>query len=221
MGRPRGQGEPKREKSRRARENPAVSLCAQDPKLAPIVQAVGPYRFRPQSGGTHFAHVVRAIIFQQLSSKAASCILERFLGLFGGRQPTPRELLGTPEMALRAAGLSRQKLSYLRDLSEKAESGAVLIESLHELDDDALVDTLTQVNGVGTWTAQMFLIFRLGRKDVLPATDLGIRKAVMLARRMRDLPTPKEVERVGENWRPYRSVASWYLWRSLDNGFWA
>jgi 3-methyladenine DNA glycosylase/8-oxoguanine DNA glycosylase len=187
-----------------------------DPQLARIIERVGPCRFQTRAEGTHFDALVRSIVYQQLSGKAASTIYGRVKALYGGREPTPIELLDTPDADLRAAGLSRQKLGYLKDLSEKVESGAVPVERIHELEDDAVVEALTKVKGVGRWTAHMVLIFRLGRLDVLPDLDLGIQKGVMLAYELPALPKPREVEQIGARWRPYATIASWYLWRSLD-----
>ena len=155
-------------------------------------------------------------MYQQLSGKAAATIHGRVLDLFGGRAPTPEELATASEASLRAAGLSRQKLMYLKDLASRVASGEVPIETLHELPDEAVIDALVRVKGVGRWTAQMFLMFRLGRPDVLPELDLGIQNAIRRAYRLRSRPTPERVAKIGAPWAPYRTVASWYLWRSLD-----
>jgi DNA-3-methyladenine glycosylase II len=191
-------------------------LVRSDPTLARVIDAVGTCRFRPRVEGTHFDAVLRAIVFQQLSGKAAATIHGRVLDLFRARRPTPADLLALPEDQLRGAGLSRQKISYLRDLAARAHAGEVPLDTLHELDDDALIAALTAVKGVGRWTAQMFLIFRLGRPNVLPELDLGIRKAIMLAYGLRTLPSPTRVMRIGAPWAPYATIASWYLWRSLE-----
>jgi DNA-3-methyladenine glycosylase II len=136
--------------------------------------------------------------------------------LYGGRPPLPSELATTPDEQLRAVGLSRQKSAYLKDLGSRVASGELPIETLHELTDDEIVAALTQVKGIGRWTAQMFLMFRLGRPDVLPDLDLGIQKGIQRAYRLRKLPTPERVKKIGAKWAPYRTVASWYLWRYLD-----
>jgi DNA-3-methyladenine glycosylase II len=183
-----------------------------DPKLAAIIERVGPCRLVLRAEGTHFGALLRSIVYQQLSGKAAATILGRVRGEFGGRDPTPDELLGVDPERLRAAGLSRQKLGYLLDLARHADE----LERLHELDDAAVIETVTRVKGVGTWTAQMFLMFRLGRPDVLPVLDLGIRKAVQRAYRLRKLPEPTKLEALAEKWRPHCTVACWYLWRSLE-----
>jgi 3-methyladenine DNA glycosylase/8-oxoguanine DNA glycosylase len=184
--------------------------------MARVIEDVGPYRLKTRSEGTHFAFVARAIVYQQLSGKAAATIHGRFQRLFEQGIPSPSALLAAPDEALRGAGISRQKIGYLRDLATRSDAGEVPIEEVHALDDDAVITALTKVKGVGRWTAQMFLIFRLGRLDVLPELDLGIQKAIMRAYRLRTMPTPDRVLRVGAKWAPFRSVASWYLWRSLD-----
>lgn len=191
-------------------------LRAADPKLAAVIDRVGPYRVRPRAEGTHFDHVARAIVYQQLSGKAAGTIYGRLCDLFAGRPPAPAELVAAPDAALRSAGLSRQKLAYLKDLAARALSGEVPFERLHELDDAAIIDALTRVKGVGVWTAQMFLMFRLGRPDVLPVLDLGIQNAVHRAYRLRRRPTPKQVARIGAPWHPHCTAACFYLWRSLE-----
>jgi DNA-3-methyladenine glycosylase II len=191
-------------------------LKRSDPRLVPVIERVGRCHFEPRAEGTHFDALVRSIVYQQLSGKAAGTIYARVKALYGGREPTAAELLETPDADLRAAGLSRQKLGYVKDLAEKVVAGEVPIERIHELDDDAVVEALTRVKGVGRWTAHMVLMFRLGRLDVLPDLDLGIQKAVMLAYELPEMPKPREVERIGARWRPYATIASWYLWRSLD-----
>ena len=173
-------------------------------------------RFVPRAEGTHFDALLRAIVYQQLSGKAAATILGRVLALYDDRYPTAGELLATPEEQLRAAGLSRQKLSYMRDLARHVQDGSLPIDRLHELRDEEIIVALTAVKGIGRWSAQMFLMFRLGRPDVLPDIDLGIRKGVQRAYRMRQLPPPKKVQALGARWSPYATYACWYLWRSLD-----
>jgi 3-methyladenine DNA glycosylase/8-oxoguanine DNA glycosylase len=189
-----------------------------DPILAAVIESVGPCRIRVTSEGTHFQALTRSIVFQQLSGKAAATILSRVTALFPGATPTPEAVQATNDEQLRAAGLSRQKISYLRDLSSKVASGALPLDAVETMDDDDLIDHLVQVKGIGRWTAQMFLMFRLGRRNVLPELDLGIQNAIRRAYRMRKRPTPKQVKRVGAKWAPHSTVACWYLWRSLDNG---
>jgi DNA-3-methyladenine glycosylase II len=190
-------------------------LKRSDPRLAAVMERVGPCRFQPERNGTHFDAILRSIIYQQLSGKAAATIHGRVIALLNGA-PTPAAVAATPDDALRAAGLSRQKMSYVRDLARQATSGAVPFAALDTLDDDAVIEALTAIKGVGRWTAQMFLMFRLGRPNVLPAEDLGIRKGVQLAYRTRGLPPPKRVLALGRSWSPYATIASWYLWRSLE-----
>jgi DNA-3-methyladenine glycosylase II len=184
--------------------------------MARIIAAVGPCRFAVRSEGTHYQAVFRSILYQQLAGAAALAIHKRVQALYGGRDPAPEELLGTPDEMLRGAGLSRQKLSYLRDLSARIASGEVGMNAIEVLSDSEIVSSLTRVKGVGRWTAEMFLIFRLGRPDVLPDLDLGIRNAIKRAYRLRKLPDSKRVHAIGSKWSPYRSVATWYLWRSVD-----
>lgn len=187
-----------------------------DPVMAEVIEKVGSYKGWPASDGTHFDAVARSIVFQQLSGKAAGTIHGRFQGLYGGRTPLPWELAITSDEQLRAIGLSRQKSAYLKDLGARVASGELSIETLHELSDEEIITALTQVNGIGRWTAQMFLMFRLGRPDVLPDLDLGIQKGIQRAYRLRKLPTPERVLKIGARWAPYRTVGSWYMWRLLD-----
>lgn len=193
-----------------------IHLKRVDPVMATVIKAVGPCRFTTREDGTHFQALARSIVFQQLSTKAANTIHLRFEALFDDKAPVPSTLLELPDDTLRAVGLSRQKTSYLRDLASRAQSGEVPVETLHELSDADVIAALTQVKGIGRWTAQMFLIFRLGRPDILPDLDLGIQNAIRRAYRMRKAPTPDGVLKVGMKWAPYRTIASWYLWRSLD-----
>ena len=187
-----------------------------DPALARVIEQVGPCTFEARSEGTHFGALLRSIVYQQLSGKAAATIHSRFLSLYGGREPTPGELLATPEETLRSVGLSRQKLGYMHDLAAHVERGDLPVDSLHELDDAALTASLVRVKGIGRWTAQMFMMFRLGRPNVLPDLDLGIQKGIQRAYGLREMPKPKDVLRIGEAWKPYASVASWYMWRVLE-----
>ena len=185
-----------------------------DPVLCEVIDQIGPCRLSVRDEGTHFEALVRSIVYQQLSGLAAATIHGRVVELLG--EVTAENVVKATESDLRAAGLSRQKISYLRDLAERVLRGELDVENLHLLDDAALIDSLTRVKGIGRWTSHMFLIFRLGRPDVLPELDLGVQKAVQRAYRMRRLPPPKRLTKVGEAWAPYRSVAAWYLWRTLD-----
>ncbi len=157
-------------------------------------------------------------MFQQLSGKAAGTIFSRFNALYPDASPTPTQVLDTDDERLRAVGLSRQKIGYLRDLSTKIATGELTLDAVEHMSDDDLIAHLIQVKGIGRWTAQMFLMFRLGRSDVLPELDLGIQNAIHRAYRTRTRPTPKQVKKIGAKWTPHSTVACWYLWRSLDNG---
>ena len=195
----------------------AVShLKKADPVMARLIAEVGPCRYEVKNFGTHFDALCRSIIYQQLSTKAAGTIHGRFLELFSERRPSPEVLMALPEETLRGVGLSRQKLNYLRDLAARVHTGALPLDHLDELPDQEIIDYLVQVKGIGVWTAQMFLMFRLGRLDVLPDLDLGIRNAIRQAYRVRGVPNGKRIQKIGAPWRPYASVACWYLWRSLD-----
>jgi 3-methyladenine DNA glycosylase/8-oxoguanine DNA glycosylase len=189
-----------------------------DPVLARVIEQVGPCRIQLRTDGTHFQALTRAIVYQQLSGKAAGTIFSRFNALYPDNSPVPEAVLATSDEQLRAVGLSRQKVGYMRDLSLKVTTGDLPLDAVQHMEDDDLIEHLVQVKGIGRWTAQMFLMFRLGRPDVLPELDLGIQNAIRKAYRIRKRPTPKQVKRVGAKWSPHSSVASWYLWRSLDNG---
>jgi DNA-3-methyladenine glycosylase II len=187
-----------------------------DPVLGGVIERVGAYRPGPPHRGSHFSALTRAIVFQQLSGKADSTILGRVHGLYGGRAPTPRQLLATPDASLRGAGISNQKLGYLRDLAARVDDGRLPVAKLGRLSDSDAIELLTGVKGIGKWSAQVYLMFRLQRPDVLPDGDLGIQKAIQRAYGLRKLPDPARVQRIGAPWAPYRTLASWYLWRSLD-----
>ncbi|HEY4218167.1 MAG TPA: DNA-3-methyladenine glycosylase [Gemmatimonadaceae bacterium] len=193
-------------------------LKRSDPILAQVIEQVGPCRLQLRTEGTHFEALTRSIVYQQLSGKAAGTILSRFNALYPENAPAPEQVLATADETLRSVGLSRQKIGYMRDLSSKVASGELPLDAVEAMDDDDLIAHLIQVKGIGRWTAQMFLMFRLGRLDVLPILDLGIQNAVKKAYRLRKRPTPARLEKIGAKWRPHASVASWYLWRSLDNG---
>lgn len=189
-----------------------------DPVLAAIIKKHGSCELGlVRDRFDHFTMLVRAIVFQQLSTKAATTIHNRLLESIPGGKPDPALLALVTDEQFRAAGISRQKTIYLRDLCEKVGSGAVPLHDVDGMSDEEVIASLTQVKGIGRWTAEMFLIFRLQRPDVLPLNDLGIINAIQRAYRLRKKPTPARMLKLGEAWRPYRSVASWYLWRSLDN----
>jgi DNA-3-methyladenine glycosylase II len=192
-------------------------LLRRDPVLGAIIRRHGPCGLgAARDRFDHFSMLVRAIVFQQLSTKAATTIHDRLQALMPGGTDAC-SLVALTDQQLRAAGISRQKAGYLRDLCEKVTSGAVPLAQVDGMSDEGVIAALTQITGVGRWTAEMFLIFRLQRPDVLPVGDLGIITAVQRAYRLRKPPTPDRLRKIGEPWRPYRSVATWYLWRSLDN----
>ncbi|HKT09614.1 MAG TPA: hypothetical protein VJR24_17065 [Gemmatimonadaceae bacterium] len=193
----------------------AITHLRRDPVLARVMADVGPCRFAARSEGSHFDHILRAIVYQQLSGHAAATIHGRVVALFDGKPPAAT-LLTTTDEQLRSAGLSRQKIGYLRDLAQRVHTGDLPVDRLHELADDEVIAALTRVKGIGRWTAHMFLMFRLGRPDVLPDLDLGIRKAIQLAYRLRRMPNSERVLAIGAAWAPHRTIASWYLWRSLE-----
>jgi len=191
-------------------------LARRDPVLRDLIRAHGPCGLAARQHADPFKALIRAIVGQQLSTKAAATIFSRFEGLFQAF-PTPSQVLAMPDERLRAVGLSSQKLGYLRDLCRRIEEGQLPLDVFDRMDDESVVETLTQVKGIGRWTAEMFLIFRLQRPDVLPVGDLGIVKAVQRAYKLRKAPSADRLTRIGEAWRPYRSVACWYLWASLNN----
>jgi len=192
-------------------------LLRRDPVLAALIRRQGPCGLAAARRADHFSALVRAITFQQLSTKAASTIYNRMAALMPDGTPTVAGFAALSDEQLRAAGMSRQKIGYLRDLCEKVGSTKIDLDALDALSDEEVVAALVTIKGIGRWSAEMFLIFRLLRPDVLPVGDLGIVMAVQKAYRLRKRPTPDRLRRIGEAWRPYRSVASWYLWRSLDN----
>ncbi len=191
-------------------------LARRDPVIRDLMRAHGPCGLAGAQHVDPFRALVHAIIAQQLSVKAAATIERRFADLFDGC-PTADAIAAAADEPLRAVGLSGQKLRYLRDLCARVQDGSLDLHGLGNLPDDAVVTSLTAVTGIGRWTAEMFLMFRLHRPDVLPVGDLGIVRAVQKAYGLRKPPTPERLTRIGEAWRPYRSIACWYLWASLDN----
>ncbi|MEP6836216.1 MAG: DNA-3-methyladenine glycosylase [Gemmatimonas sp.] len=195
----------------------AEELSAADPKLARVITAVGPCSMIPRVEGSHFDHLTRNIVFQQLSTSAAGTIHGRFKDRIGnGNTPTPDQLLTHEVETLRACGLSTAKVAAIRDLALHVIDNRLPMDKLDSMDDQDVIDSLVQVRGIGVWTAQMFLMFRLGRPDVLPVLDLGVRKGAQKIYRMRKLPEAIRLEKTAKTWRPWRSVASWYCWRVLD-----
>ena len=193
-------------------------LSSSDKILARLIRKVGPCRLAPETRRTPFHALVRSVTFQQLNGKAAETILGRVLALYPGKRfPTPEELLGTSDEKLRAAGLSRNKTAAVKDIAAKTIAGVVPdSRSIKKLSNEEIMEQLTAVRGVGPWTVEMLLMFTLGREDVLPATDFGVRKGFALTYGRKELPSPKELLAHGEKWRPHRTTASWYLWRALD-----
>jgi DNA-3-methyladenine glycosylase II len=192
-------------------------LARRDPVLRGLIRTQGPCRMASSQREDPFVAMVEAIVWQQLSSKAAATIYGRVLAVLGnGERPTPDGLAAADPTRLRAAGLSRAKVAYIQDLAVKVRDGFVHLDHLQSLDDEAVIDELTKVKGIGRWTAEMFLMFRLHRPDVFPIGDVGIVNAIRRAYGLRKAPTPARLLRLAEPWRPYRSVACWYLWQSLD-----
>jgi DNA-3-methyladenine glycosylase II len=192
-----------------------LHLKKSDPVMRAIIERVGSYKIQHREPS--FETLVRSIVYQQLSGKVASVILGRLIALLPGSKVTPETILKLTPARMRKAGLSKQKTAYIRDLARKTNKGQVKFETLAELTDLEVIEHLTQVKGIGVWTAHMFLIFALRRPDVLASGDLGVRIAIKKAYELAELPLPKQVEELAAAWRPYSSVAVWYLWRSLDS----
>ncbi|MFA7248255.1 MAG: DNA-3-methyladenine glycosylase 2 family protein [Dehalococcoidia bacterium] len=196
-------------------------LRTADDVLAGLIDAHGPYRPRPAMD--HYQSLLRTILFQQLAGAAARTIQRRWLALYGdgpaggaGRYPTPTELLATTDEAFRSTGVSRQKAGYMRDLAAHVMAGDLDLPGIDALRDDEVVRRLTVVKGLGEWSAHMFLMFQLGRPDVLPAGDLGVRIGMGIAYGLDEPPAPAEARAIGGRWAPYRSVGSWYMWRAAE-----
>jgi DNA-3-methyladenine glycosylase II len=182
--------------------------------MAALIERVGPLELRPQLGD-HFGALVRSILYQQLAGRAAAAIHARFLALFPDGL-SPEAVLARPETDLRQAGLSGAKAASIRDLASRVASGQVPLHDVEGLGDDELVERLSEVRGIGPWTAEMFLIFQLRRLDVWPVDDYGVRKGYALAYRLSELPKPRELAGLGERYRPYRTIAALYFWRAVD-----
>jgi DNA-3-methyladenine glycosylase II len=192
-------------------------LMRRDPRLAAAIKQIGACALAERQRKDHLSALVGAIVSQQLSTKAAATIFARFIALFPGGAVNPADIARISDAELRGVGLSGQKVGYLRDLCARIVDGRLDLDELETLDDDSVIERLTSVKGFGRWTAEMFLMFRLHRPDVLPAGDLGIVNAVQRLYRLRKRPDAKRILKIGEAWRPYRSVASWYLWQTLRN----
>lgn len=198
------------------------ALAASDPTMAALIERVGKIdiatrlrRRKEERPSDAYGALLRAIIGQQLSTKAARTIYLRVLDLFGGSTPSPEQLLAAKEEGLRAAGLSGRKTEYIRDLASHVLSGELELDRLDQLSDEEVIEEIVAVRGLGRWTAEMFLLFHLERPDVLSGGDLGIRKAIQIEYGLKEMPPPTRVLEIGEPWRPYRSLASLYLWESL------
>lgn len=187
-----------------------------DPVIARLIDDHGPYLPRPSM--EPYEYLVRTILFQQLAGSAASAIQQRFYKMHGDETATPtaQQILETTDEAFRSVGVSRQKASYLRDLALHIVNGELKFEQLDECSDDEISEHLTVVKGIGEWSAHMFLMFQLGRPNVLPTGDLGIRAGMRIAYELKEIPSPQEARAIGEPWAPYRSVASWYMWRAVE-----
>jgi len=192
-----------------------LHLKKSDPVLRAIIERVGAYKIQHREPS--FETLVRSIVYQQLSGKVASVIFGRLIALLPEGKVTPEAILKLTPARMRKAGLSKQKTAYIRDLARKTNKGHVKFEALPDLADHEVIEHLTQVKGIGVWTAHMFLIFALRRLDIIASGDLGVRIAIQKAYQLEELPQPKQVEELAAAWRPYSSVAVWYLWRSLDS----
>ena len=194
--------------------NKAIKFLQKDPKMAEIIEQVGEYKVKITKN--RYQSLVEAIIAQQLSGYAAESILKRFKKLYKSKFPKPVDVIKTSDAKLRSVGLSKMKITYIKDLSKKIESNQLNMRRISAKNDEFIVEQLTSVKGIGRWTAEMFLIFSLGRQDVLPVGDLGLKKGIQLLYSLEELPNEKEIEQFAESWKPYRTVATWYLWKSLQ-----
>ncbi len=193
-------------------------LSQADKVLARLIKKVGPCGLLPRRRRSPFEALVHSVTHQQLNGTAAATILKRVIALYPGRRfPTPEDVLATSDEQLRGAGLSRAKVAAIKDIAAKTLGGVVpTSRAIARMEDAAILEQLTTIRGVGPWTVEMLLMFTLGRPDILPVTDYGVRKGFALTFKLKDLPTPAELLQHGEKWRPYRSFAAWYLWRALD-----
>lgn len=189
-----------------------------DPKLAALIERVGPCTMTVPHHFSIFYSLMRSIMYQQLAGKAAATIVARVeQAAAGGKRPTPDQILATPDGVLRSAGLSRNKLAAIKDLAAKTLDGTVPdLKEIKRLPDEEIIERLIEVRGIGRWTAEMLLMFRLGRPDVLPVDDYGVKKGIQLIYKLRKLPNKERMLKIGAKWRPWRSVGSWYMWRALD-----
>jgi len=190
-------------------------LCKVDSNLEKIIKIVGKYSINIRNDP--FQSLVESIIYQQLAGKAANAIYNRFINYYNNKQITPTLILNSPNDNLKKVGLSNKKINYLKDLALHVYDGRINLEELPKMNDEEIINKLVNVKGIGRWTSEMFLIFSLGRQDILPVTDLGVRKAIQKIYSLSELPKPNIMMEIAKPWRPYRSIATWYLWKFLSN----
>lgn len=192
-------------------------LSQKDKRLGPVIESSGPCRIKPHKD--YYGELVGSIVGQQLSTVAAGTIWRRILDVFGDKMPTPQQLIKVDDQKLRDVGLSWAKVSYVKDLARHILDGRLDLDHISTMPNEQLIEQLTAVKGIGEWSAHMFMMFGLGRLDILPTGDLGIRKAIMNLYSLKELPAPEQIITIAakNNWHPYESVACWYLWQSLDN----
>lgn len=190
----------------------AIKFLRQDKEMAQVIDTIGEYKLKKRNH--HFSVLVESIISQQLATSAADAIFKRFKDLYP-KFPTASEILATRKSKLRQVGLSSMKIEYLKDLAKHVNEGKLNMRALSRMDDEDVISHLTQVKGIGRWTAEMFLIFSLGRQDIFPVGDLALRKGVQILFSLQEIPKQNEAEKLGQRWKPYRTIATWYLWKSL------
>ena len=189
-------------------------LSRSDKTLAKIIKKIGPINIDPPDD--YFEHIVSSIIYQQISGAAGASITKRFRALYNGRMPSPKKFLSTPEKKVRGAGISPQKYSYLVDLCTRIRDGRLELSKFEKMEDEDIIEELDEVRGIGRWTAEMFLMFSLGRTDIVPRDDLGVKRAIKIAYRLRDYPSGSKFSELSEKWKPYGTIASLYLWKNVD-----
>lgn len=192
----------------------AVKFLKKDPKFAKIIMQVGDYNVKITKN--RYQSLVEAIISQQLSGSAANSIIKKFRKLYKSKFPKPGDVIKTSDSKLRTTGLSKMKIVYIKELSKKIESKELNMRKISTQSDEQVIEVLTDVKGIGRWTAEMFLIFSLGRLDILPVGDLGLKKGIQSMYSLKELPQKEQIEQLAESWKPYRTVATWYLWKSLQ-----
>ena len=192
----------------------AIKFLKKDPKFAKIIMQVGDYNVKITKN--RYQSLVEAIISQQLSGSAANSIIKKFRKLYKSKFPKPRDIIKTSDSKLRTTGLSKMKIVYIKELSKKIESKELNMRKISTQSDEQVIEVLTDVKGIGRWTAEMFLIFSLGRLDILPVGDLGLKKGIQSMYSLKELPEKEQIEQLAESWKPYRTVATWYLWKSLQ-----